>query len=115
VYCGSGFVWFGGGFSTEQYAKLQVFGATGGWRAWAAANGVTQVNKYIKAKLSYSNTSFDMINMVKVVANSWDYTYSFGTLAALKVAEDDLVEEHEWNKSEIPPVDLGVSVVMFTR
>jgi hypothetical protein len=104
--------WFGGGFSEAEWKRLRVFHATGGWEKWAAKNNVTKENRYVKAKMSYSNnTRFDMINMVKV--EPWGYTYYFPTLATLKAAT--LVEEHNWDWSSDPPTDLGVQVFTFTR
>jgi hypothetical protein len=113
-------IWFGG-FTDTEYDRLNVFWATGGWETWAADNGVTKKNQYVKAKLSYSsgNTSFDMINMVKEGSDPWYYIYSFESLADLKAAvtAGELVEEHEWDWSDYPDplTDLGVSRITFTR
>jgi hypothetical protein len=90
-----------GGFSEAEYAKLEVFWATGGWEKWAVSKNIEQENWYGKMKVSYtnSNTKFDLISMVEPPAgeDGWA-TYYYPTLAALKDAEDDLVEDDDDQK-----------------
>ncbi|MDR1863087.1 MAG: hypothetical protein LBQ67_04105 [Treponema sp.] len=102
------------------WEKLDEFWSTGGWEQWAANNGVEQANRYVKARITFTGSnsnSFNMINMVAVENPSkpWEYTYIFPTLAALKVAEATLVEEHDWDESTWPPTNKGVEVMTFTR
>jgi hypothetical protein len=82
------------GFTEAEYNKLNVFWSTGGWEIWAAANGVTPGNRYEKYKVSFpNNTTMDVTQMVEVGTGPWNYTYSFDSLAALKLAT--LVEVSE--------------------
>jgi hypothetical protein len=107
-----------GGFSEAEFAKIQVFWATGGWEKWAATHDVTPQNRYEKKKISYiaNNTKFEARNMVGPATgeNAWEYTYSYSTLALLKAAEN-LAEEHDWSWDGQAMKDNGVKVMTFSR
>jgi hypothetical protein len=105
-----------GGFTEAEFARLDVFWGTGRWEKWAASNGVSKVNKYIKGRMTYTSPdSFDMVNLVGVAnsSQSWIQTYDFPTLADLKAAT--LVEERDYDFSSSPPKDIGPVVMTFTR
>jgi hypothetical protein len=82
-----------GGFTSAEYAKINVFYATNAWEKWAAENGIEKQNKYVKYRISYNaaHTSFGVTDMVK--SGDRD-TRAFSTLTELKqatlVAEDSV-------------------------
>jgi hypothetical protein len=102
-----------GGFSDAENKRIDQIFTSGEWESWVIKN-CTMMKRYAKAKLSYSNNSFDMVNLVKQNSSSaWDYTYDFSSLSKLKAAI--LVEQHNWDYSVNPPTDLGRQVMTFTR
>ncbi|MDR1910081.1 MAG: hypothetical protein LBQ35_09245 [Spirochaetaceae bacterium] len=100
------------------WEKLRVFWRTNGWEQWAAGHNAEKANKYVKARMTLTNSNtFTMIEMVKVDNPSapWYYTDRFTSLAALRAAEANLIEKRDWNWSTSPPTDNGVEVMTFTR
>jgi hypothetical protein len=54
---------WGGIFTQAEYVKLEK-PLTNGWENWAANNGVTPQNKYVKFKVSFTN-NYTRFNLIK--------------------------------------------------